>query len=75
MFLDDQKQSTPGDQLSLFNRQQVRVHYYDENGALHTGILVRRIRKGRRAGCFLVRDPSGRRFIPDKIRNVEILIE
>ena len=72
---NDQNDIEPQDQLSLFTRQQVRVHYYDVNGALHTGILVRRIKKGRRRGKILVQDTSGRILIPAKIRNIETIME
>lgn len=72
---NDQNDIEVQDQLSLFTRQQVRVHYYDANGALHTGLLIRRIKRGRRKGKILVQDTSGRLLIPAKIRNIETIME
>lgn len=64
------------DQLNIFSeRRQVRVHYYDRGGALHTGILIRRIKKGRHKGACIVQDSNGRQFVPHKIRNIETILE
>lgn len=60
-------------QLDLLSERPTLVHYFDKNGALHTGTLVKKIKKGKKRGQYIVMDPSGKRFIPPKIRNIEIL--
>ena len=58
-------------QLELLGDKQPVVHYFDKNGALHSGVLVRRITKGKRKGKIVVMDNKGRRVIPAKVRNIE----
>ena len=57
-------------QLSMF-RKKVVIHYFDKNGALRTGTVIRRIKKGKNAGAFLVEDSKGIKLIAKKIRNIE----
>lgn len=59
------------DQLALFDQQGALVHYYDKNGALHTGRLVKIIKRGRKAGHMVVQDQNGKKVVPHKVRNVE----
>ncbi len=59
------------EQLSLLGDDQPLVHYFDANGALRTGRMVRRIQKGKRKGAIVVIDHHGRKFIPKKIRNID----
>lgn len=59
------------DQMTLFENKCARVHYYDKNGALHTGRLIRIIKRGRKAGQMVVQNPQGKKIIPHKVRNVE----
>ena len=59
------------EQLHLFGESQTIVHYFDRNGALHSGRLVRRVRKGRKQGAFVVIDSKGRRVITQNVRNLE----
>jgi hypothetical protein len=63
--------SSETDQLTLFANQGARVHYYDKNGALHTGRLIKIIKRGRKAGQMVVQDQRGKKVIPHKVRNVE----
>lgn len=65
------KSKEKSDQMNLLGNQQPLVHYFDTNGALRTGRLVRRIQKGKRKGAFVVIDHNGRKFIPKKIRNID----
>lgn len=58
-------------QMALFDEQGALVHYYDEKGALHTGRLIRVIKRGRRAGEMIVQNQRGKKIIPYKVRNVE----
>ena len=46
-------------------------HYWDSNGALKSGHVVRMIKKGRRKGALVVEDARGKKTVVDKIRNVE----
>gem|GEM_PF-3398479 len=56
-------------QLELF--ESAIVHFYDRNGALHTGCLFKKISKGRHRGQFLIKTTAGRIIKPHRIRNVE----
>jgi len=58
-------------QLTLFSRAESIVHYFDKNGGLHSGKLVRKVKKGRKKGSWIVRTAEGREIIPYKIRNIE----
>ena len=58
------------DQLNLLGSDPATVHYFDSNGALHSGRLVRRIKKGRLKGKVVVEDSSGRQLIPPKVHNI-----
>jgi hypothetical protein len=60
------------EQLSLLGTEHPVCHFYDRNGALRTGYLIRRFTKGVRKGRFLVEDVNGKRFVPERIRNIEI---
>ena len=59
-------------QMSLLRDEEPVCHFYDKNGALRTGRIIRRITKGKNKGRFVVEDNNGRRFMPDRIRNLEI---
>jgi hypothetical protein len=59
-----------GIQLELFTGPI--VHYYDRAGALRSGRLIKRVRRGKRRGAFVVADASGRLTVTAKIRNIEL---
>jgi hypothetical protein len=59
------------EQMHLFGEFQIIVHYFDRNGALRSGRLVRRIRKGKKKGAFVVIDSEGRKVVTQKVRNIE----
>ena len=59
------------DQLNLMDHRALIVHYFDQNGALRTGRLVKKIDKGKHKGAVVVADYQGHQFIPDRIRNIE----
>ncbi|MBN1780813.1 hypothetical protein JW948_06800 [bacterium] len=59
-------------QMSFLNGGPPVCHFFDRNGALRTGRIIRRYTKGRRKGRFLVEDVNGKRFVPEKIRNIEV---
>jgi len=59
------------DQLDFLGKQKHVVHYFDHNGALRSGMLVRRIEKGKSKGQCVVTDWEGHTFIPLRIRNIE----
>ena len=59
-----------GIQLELFTGPI--VHYYDRAGALRSGRLVKKVRRGKRRGAFVVADASGRLTVTSKIRNIEL---
>ena len=59
------------EQLNLLGGLPPLVHYFDKNGALRTGVLVRRVKRGLHKGKVVVEDSDGRRFIPARIRNIE----
>jgi len=58
-------------QLGLFSFQEPVIHYFDKNGALRSGYLVRWIKKGKKKGLPVVRESNGKYYVPGKIRNVE----
>ncbi|NQT25001.1 hypothetical protein HQ585_06590 [candidate division KSB1 bacterium] len=64
-------QNSEFDQMALFGTEGALVHYYDKNGALHTGRLIRIIKRGRKAGQMVVQNQQGKKIIPHKVRNVE----
>ena len=64
-------ENTETDQMALFENNGALVHYYDKNGALHTGRLIRIIKRGRKAGQMVVQNQQGKKTIPYKVRNVE----
>ncbi len=66
------EQDSNSDQLSLLDDESPLVHFFDKNGALRTGRIIRRYTRGKRKGKFLVEDVNGKRFVPDRIRNIEI---
>ena len=61
----------PDIQLTLFPADKPVVHYFDANGALRTGRLLRRIRQGKRKGRLVVLGSNGRTCVPEKIRNID----
>ena len=66
------KQAVEGhDQLNLLKNRTLIVHYFDQNGALHSGRLVKKIEKGKQKGTVIVADRQGHQFIPERIRNIE----
>lgn len=58
-------------QLEFFGASEVVVHYFDRDGALHSGRLIRKIKKGKKQGAFIVSDSLGKFHVPYKIRNIE----
>ncbi len=62
-------------QLNLFEKQRAFVNYYDKAGALRTGQLIRRIKKGKYKGRYIVLDMHGKRIMPDKIRDIVTDVE
>lgn len=58
------------EQLNLFDKQRAFVNYYDKAGALRTGKLVRRIKKGKHKGKYIILDMNGKRIMPNKIRDI-----
>ena len=67
----DQNYHSEESQLGLFEDQSAMVHYYDKNGALRTGRILRRIKKGKKKGRYVVIGMDGKSCIPDKIRNIQ----
>ena len=58
-------------QLNLFSTRPPVVHYFDREGALHSGYMVRRIQRGKRRGQCIVVNSDGRRQITWQVRNIE----
>lgn len=58
-------------QLEFIDSSSPIVHYFDDNGALRSGRLVRRIETGEQKGMVIVSDYEGNQFMPDRIRNIE----
>lgn len=58
-------------QMTLFEDKSAMIHYYDKNGALRTGRILRRVKKGKNKGKYVVIDMDGRTVIPSKIRNIQ----
>lgn len=63
--------STGSVQLNLIKPSDHVVHYFDQNGALRSGRLVRRIERGAQKGLVVVSDYEGNEFVPGRIRNIE----
>jgi hypothetical protein len=61
----------PNTQMELFDFRPSIVHYWDRDEALHSGRIVRKIKRGKKKGQYVVVDSKGKRFIPQKIRNIE----
>ena len=59
------------EQLNLFGESPTIVHYFDRNGALRSGRLIRRIQKGKKKGAFVVMDSEGHKVVTMKVRNFE----
>jgi len=58
-------------QLDLFDLGSAVVHFYDRNGALHTGSLLKKISRGCHRGQLLIKTTAGRIIKSHRIRNVE----
>ena len=56
-------------QLELFEYELPTVHYYDENGALHSGYLMGVVPRGKKKGEHVVLTSSGQRVITSRLRN------
>ena len=67
----DESKNDDDSQLTLFSKAESIVHYFDKDGGLHSGRLVRRVKKGRKKGAWVVRTAEGREIIPFRIRNIE----
>jgi predicted transposase YbfD/YdcC len=65
------KIQSPPEQLELLDSRPSVVHFWDSDEALRTGRLVRKIKKGKKTGTYVVADSSGKKRIPAKIRNIE----
>ena len=61
----------PAEQLELLDTRPAVVHFWDKGEALRTGRLVKKIKKGKAKGQFVVEDSTGKRQVGPKIRNVE----
>lgn len=68
--LEELKSQEAG-QLEFFTAEQAVVHYFEKDGSLHSGRLVRKVKKGKKKGAFVVSDTFGKNHIPYKIRNIE----
>ena len=58
-------------QLNLFSTHPPVVHYFDREGALHSGYMVRRIRRGKHRGQCIVVNAQGRSQVAWQVRNIE----
>jgi hypothetical protein len=58
-------------QLELLDTRPAVVHFWDKDEALRTGRLVRRIKRGKKRGLYIVKDSAGKRLVPPRIRNIE----
>jgi hypothetical protein len=58
-------------QLELLDPRPAVVHFWDKDEALRTGRLVKKIKRGKKKGKFVVQDSTGKRQVDPKIRNVE----
>ena len=65
------KTDSTGEQLELLDSRPSLVHFWDKDEALRTGRLVRKIKKGKKTGSYVVADSSGKKRIPARIRNIE----
>jgi len=63
------------EQLEFFGISEAVVHYFDRDGALHSGRLIRKIKRGKKRGTYVVSDTFGKTHIPYKIRNIEFPIK
>jgi len=61
----------PAGQMELLDTRPAVVHFWDEDQALRTGRLVRRIKRGKKRGLYIVKDSAGKNRVPSKIRNIE----
>ncbi len=61
----------PPAQMELLDTRPAVVHFWDKDQALRTGRLVRRIKRGRKKGLYIVKDSAGRKVVPPRIRNIE----
>jgi hypothetical protein len=61
----------PAGQMELLDPRPAVVHFWDKDEALRTGRLVKKIKRGKRKGQFVVVDSTGRRQVGPKIRNLE----
>ncbi len=68
-IIKNQKRETV--QLELIHSHSSVVHYFDKNGALRSGYLIKKIEQGENKGSVLVADTEGNEFMTDKIRNIE----
>jgi len=59
-------------QLSFLSDEAPLCHFFDKNGALRTGRILRKYTRGRQKGRFLIKDVTGKQYVPEKIRNIEI---
>ncbi len=57
--------------MELFDTVPRVVHYFDENGALHSGRFLRRITKGKHKGKLIVLGGDGRRVVPKRVRSLD----
>jgi hypothetical protein len=58
-------------QLELLDTRPAVVHFWDKDEALRTGRIVRRIKRGKKRGLYVVKDSAGKKLVPPKIRNIE----
>jgi len=58
-------------QLNLLGGRSPVVHFFDRAGKLRSGRIIRRIQRGSRKGRYVVEDAGGKRYVPERIRNIE----
>jgi hypothetical protein len=68
---ESMKKPKESPQLELLDKRPSVVHFWDESEALRTGRIVRKIKRGRRQGQYVVEDGSGKRRVGPKIRNIQ----
>ncbi len=66
---------TTDGQIELIRAQKYIVHYFDKNGALRSGRLIRKFEKGTQKGMCEVADYKGHKLVPDRVRNIESIAE
>jgi hypothetical protein len=61
----------PDAQMELLDSRPSIVHYWDRDEALRTGRIVRKIKRGKNRGRYVVVNSEGKQLVPQRIRNLE----